>query len=101
MKFIYCTCNVSMLETLIEALEEVKVREYQVIDKVTAKNKLGDPRFNTPVWPGYNSAVLIQVSQDEKAKNVMQRIREMNKEAFNNGEIITACTWTLDDYCFE
>lgn len=49
---IYCTCNVSVLEQLTELLEKCSIHDFQIIDKVTAKNKKGEPRFNSPVLHG-------------------------------------------------
>ena len=98
---IYCTCNVSILEQLTDLLEKRYIRDFQVFDMVTAKNKKGDPRFNNPVWPGYNSSVLMQVSEEDKIKNVIQSIREHNKSAINDDELITVCTWKLEDYIYD
>lgn len=101
MKMIYCTCNVAVLEPLLKMLDENNVRDFQVVEQVTAKNKKGDHRFNNPVWPGYNSTVFIQITEDEKAKLVMQKIREFNRNAFNDNELVTACMWTIEDYFFD
>ena len=82
-------------------LEKYSIRDFHVIDKVTAKNKKGEPRFNNPVWPGYNSSDLMQVSEEDKVKNVILSIREHNKSAINNDELITVCTWKLEDYFYD
>ena len=50
MKFIYITCNVSMLETLTLLLDEMEYADYQVIEQVTAMSRWGEPRQNTAVW---------------------------------------------------
>ena len=98
---IYCTCNVSVQEQLTEMLEKCSIHDFQVIDKVTAKNNKGGPRFNNPVWPGYNSSVLMQVSEEDKVKNVMLSNREHNKSVINDEELITVCTWKLEDYFYD
>ncbi len=98
---IYCTCNVSKLDMLLKTLEEFDIYNYQVIEQVTAKSIKGNPRFNTAVWPGYNSAVIIQVEQDEKVKTIADKIKKMNSEAYNENELITFCSWTLDNYFFD
>ena len=41
MKFIYITCNVSMLETLTLLLNEMEYADYQVIEQVTAMSRWG------------------------------------------------------------
>ena len=43
MKLIYCTCNVSMLETLVEVIEEEKISEYQIVEQVLAKAGAANP----------------------------------------------------------
>jgi len=98
---IYLTCNVSIKEALLKMLEENDVKDYQVIDEVIAKSVKGEPRFNTAVWPGYNSSIFMQFSDDNRAKDLMQKIKDLNKNAFNENELITACSWTLDDYFYE
>ncbi|HAN18856.1 MAG: hypothetical protein A2X13_07850 [Bacteroidetes bacterium GWC2_33_15] len=101
MKMIYVTCNVSVREPLLKMLELNDIKDYQVIEQVIAKSVKGDPRFDTAVWPGYNSAVLMQFSNDEQAIEIMKRIREFNEKAFNENELVTACSWTIDDYFYE
>ena len=101
MKMIYVACNVSVREPLLKMLEQNDIKDYQVIEQLIAKNIKGDPRFDTAVWPGYNSAVLMQFSNDEQAKEIMQKIREFNGRAFNENELVTACSWTIDDYFYE
>ncbi len=101
MKMIYVTCNVSVREPLLKMLEENDIKDYQVIEQVTAKSVKGEPRFNTAVWPGYNSSIFMQFSDDNRAKEVMQLIKDFNKSLFNDNELITACSWTLNDYFYD
>ena len=101
MKMIYITCNVSFREPLLKMLEKNDVKDYQVIEQLTAKSIKGDPRFNTPVWPGYNSAIFIQFNSDDRAKEIIKELKEFNQNAFNDNELITVCSWTLDDYFFD
>ncbi|MCK9218753.1 MAG: hypothetical protein PHF97_01115 [Bacteroidales bacterium] len=101
MKMIYCTCNVSVVEQLTELLEKNKIRDYQILDQVIAKNKKGQSRFNTPIWPGFNSSVLMQVNEEEKVVQLLQTIKEYNKQVINDDELITVCTWKLEDYFYD
>lgn len=101
MKMIYVTCNVSVREPLINMLEDHSITDYQIIEQVPAKNVKGDPRLNTAVWPSHNSSIFMQFSDDEDAKDIMQLIRDFNKEAFNDNELVTACMWTIEDYFYE
>ena len=97
MKFIYCTCNVSVSERITALLEENDVHDYQLIDRVIARNVIGDPRFDTAVWPGYNVTITMQFSDDQKAEAVIGMLLRFNKEAaFNEDELLTVCSWSLD-----
>ena len=97
---IYCTCNISVLEALLTTIEAIDVKDYQVVDHVIAKNIKGVPRFDTPVWPGYNASVFLQFHDEEKVKRVIQELRTFNKKALNETELITCCSWNIDDYFY-
>jgi len=101
MKIIYITCDITVLEPLLKLLDENKVSSYQVIEQVTAKNIKGAPRFNTPVWPGYNAVVIIQLIEEAEVVSLINRLREFNKAMINEDELITVSTWTMDDYFFD
>ena len=101
MKMIYCTCDVSILAELTELLEKAGIRNYQVLERVIAKNREGNPRLNTPVWPGYNSSVLMQLSEEEPLKRLMQAVKEYNAAVENKDELITVCAWTITDYIYD
>lgn len=101
MKMIYCTCNVSILEELKELLEKCGVSDFQSIEQVTAKNRKGEPRLNTPVWPGFNAILLAQVREEEKVTRIIQAVRDYNKHTINDDELIMICTWKLEEYIFD
>lgn len=98
MKFIYITCNVSMLETISDLLDELKFTDYQVTEQVTAKSSYASPRLNTAIWPGYNSSIAIQETDNEKVSLLKDTIDEMNSSAFNNEELIALHTWSIDAF---
>ena len=98
---IYVTCNVSVREPLINMLEDNDVSDYQIIEEVPAKNVKGEPRLNTAVWPGHNSAVFMQFSDDIRAREILQKIKDFNKQAYNDNELVTACMWELDEYFYD
>jgi hypothetical protein len=102
MKFIFCTCNVSVGERITTLLEENEVRDYQLADHVIARSVVGDARLDTPVWPGYNVTITMQFSNDEKAEKIIELLRKFNKEsAFNDDELITVCSWNMENYFFD
>lgn len=98
MKFIYITCNVSMLETISDLLDELKFTDYQITEQVTAKSSYASPRLNTAIWPGYNSSIAIQETDNEKVSLLKDTIDQMNSSAFNNEELIALYTWSIDAF---
>ncbi len=98
MKMIYISCDVTVVEELIELLESTKIENYQVIEKITAKSQNGVPRFNNAVWPGYNSAIFIQIDNEQKSLDLIVKLREFNKKIINQDELLTVCSWNLDEY---
>jgi hypothetical protein len=101
MEMIYITCKVDLRRRVIGMMEEENIRDYQILDHAVVKNKIGPPRFDTPTWPGYNIAFLVQVSEEEKVRQVMERLQNFNShEAFNETELLTVCSWSLNNYFF-
>lgn len=84
------TCNVSILDALAKKIDEVGVDNYQIVEQVLAKHAKVEDRLNTAVWPGYNSAIVMQIPNNTKAAEVMEAIREFNKLASNDNELVTA-----------
>jgi len=102
MKFVYCTCSVSVSERIVAILEENGVNDYQMADNVIARSVVGNARFNTPVWPGYNVVITMQFSNDERAGEILDILRQFNSTtAFNDDEMLTVCSWKMDDYFFK
>jgi len=86
---------------VITLLEENGITDYQMADNVIARSVVGNARFNTPVWPGYNVVITMQFGSDENANRVLDLLRQFNREtAFNDDEMLTVCSWTMDDYFF-
>jgi hypothetical protein len=98
MKIIYCTFNVTIQETLLQKLSTEGVTSYQLFENVKAKPAFGNPRLDTAVWPGYNSAIIIQFDDENQAKKLMHTLKTMNSEATSPDELITACMLPMDDY---
>ncbi len=102
MKFLFCTCNVSMLERVTNLLESYEVNDYQIGDKVIAKSVKGDPRFDTAVWPGYNVTVTMQIVDSGKSEAILKILRLMNKaNEANIDELLTVCSWEMENYFFD
>lgn len=101
MKMIYCSCNISVLEQIVEILDALQIHDYQIIDQILSRNRMSDPRLNTAVWPGYNASILMQIREEDKIKLLMDKLRQFNRSAFNASEMLTACSWPIDDYIFD
>ena len=97
MKFIYVTCNISMVEIVWDLLDELEILNYQTIDVVTAKSSYANPRLNTAVWPGYNASIVIQEANDEKVNELFKELKEMNEKVYNSAEIVAAHTWEVNN----
>lgn len=95
MKFIYVTCNISMVEIVWDLLDELEILNYQTIDVVTAKSSYANPRLNTAVWPGYNASIVIQEANDEKVNELFKELKEMNEKVYNSAEIVAAHMWEV------
>ena len=100
MNMIYITCNASMQEKIHDILDDQNIREYQIVDQVMAKSKVTDPRFNNPIWPGYNTTFFCQINEKEKVELLLETLKGINQNAFNNSEMITVCAWPLQHYFF-
>lgn len=100
MNIVYVSCNVSIKESIKDLLDNLKINSYQIIEQVPAKSPVDNPRFNTPVWPGYNCIFYVQISVDETADLITQ-LKNHNKNAINKSELITVCSWKLQDCFFD
>jgi hypothetical protein len=102
MKFIFCTCNVSMLERVIGLLEANEVNDYQVTDKIITRSVKGAPRFDTAVWPGYNVNITMQITDNTKSATILNLLRNYNNDnGSNDDELLTVCSWEMDNYFFD
>jgi hypothetical protein len=101
MKMVYANFNVSTLPAVVKILDENGVDDYQIVDHALSKNRKGDPRLDTSVWPGYNTLAFIPFADEDKARDIIQKFREFNKKVYTEAEIITACMWGIDEYLFE
>lgn len=99
MKFVYVSCNISKLEQILELNHELGIRSFQIAENVTGSFESGDPRMDTSVWPGMNSAMFMQLSP-EKCREFLGRIRQMNKEIINENERVLAASWECEDFVY-
>lgn len=100
MKMIMISCNISVLNELLEILKQQEVFSYQVIREVTGELPKGDPRLNTAVWPSFNACIFAHVEED-RADTLKEALSDHNRNALNDNERVTASSWTLDDMVYE
>ena len=98
MKIAYCTCDVSILAELTDLLEKLDLCDYQILEKALSKTRAGHPRLNTPVWPGHNAAVLIQMSEERKMQELMEAVNGYNARTEHADERIALCGWQVTDF---
>ena len=98
MKMIYINCNISVLTEIINILEQEHAVDYQVVKEVTGKHRHGDPRFNTSVWPGYNAVIFAPFDDEDKAGQVIDKLKDYNNSVHNEDEIVVCCTWNMEEY---
>jgi hypothetical protein len=91
-----------MQEKITSVLETINVNDYQVVDKVIARSVKGDPRLDTAVWPGYNVIITMQITDPMKARMIVNILRKMNTDNYSNpDEMITVCSWEMEEYFFD
>ncbi len=102
MKFIYCTCNVSMLEKLTSLLELIEVNDYQVTDSTNAKNIMKYTSLQMPLATMNNITIAMQIPDSIKSKMILNIFRNINKEnAAEPHKMLAVCSWEIDNYFFD
>ena len=99
MKFIFCTFSVSILDEITNLIDSMGVKNYQVIEHALSTSGDTAPRLDTPVWPGHDSIITIQLIDDQKAKQIINKLKEYNKEISpGKDENVTVCSWEMENY---
>ena len=87
-----------MQEQIESLLRELEISVYQVIPKALAESNFDIPHKDTAVWPGFNACLLVQEADTTKGDTLLERIREMNAQAYNNSELVAAYLWSVDTH---
>ncbi|MDN5355655.1 MAG: hypothetical protein PWQ43_597 [Rikenellaceae bacterium] len=101
MKHVNIHCDVAQANEIISILEQCNISSFQIIDKVKVKNRLGDPRINNSVWPGYNVLIMLQIRDIDKFEFLLNNIQNYNKNVTNINQYITLEAWNIDTLIFE
>ena len=96
MKMIMCVCSVSIVNNFVKILDKHNVHTYHIIKEVTGRIHKGDPRLNTPVYPGYNAAIFIPMIDHEKAKDILQAVETFHEQVGSDAKSISCTSWSLD-----
>ncbi|HOD53143.1 MAG TPA: hypothetical protein PKJ08_01320 [Candidatus Cloacimonadota bacterium] len=96
MKMMNLTCNISSVNQLIQMIEDEKITFYQIIEESIGLLPKGEPRLNTPVWPGLNSSIFLTCTE-QQCQNLKKHIKSFNEKAYNDNELIFANSWNIDE----
>ncbi|NUN10281.1 MAG: hypothetical protein HUU54_13995 [Ignavibacteriaceae bacterium] len=94
MKSVMIVFNHGISEEVNDALEALKIRGYTRFLKVHGQgSEKGEPHFGTHIWPSENAAI-ITVVKDELVDPLLEKVREINKDAEEQG--IHAFVWNIE-----
>lgn len=93
MKAVFVACDQAMYDSVIELMDKLLVRGYTGWEELIGRgSKTGDPHLGSHAWPAMNSA-LIAVTEDEKAKEFLAGLRQLDEENPNQG--LRAFAWDI------
>jgi hypothetical protein len=87
MKLFLTIYDVTYDEDVMEAINECCVTGFTKWDRVHGKGPNSDPKMDTSVWPGYNSAIAL-VAGDDSEEVVREALRAVAKRLRGAGIII-------------
>lgn len=94
MKLILFVYNAPLEVEIMEGLSAAGINYYTKWEKVLGTGKSSDPRLDTNVWPGYNSALLIYC-EDQCMANIKETIKEIKKKMPKGS--VSAYVWPLEE----
>ncbi|MBP8975187.1 MAG: hypothetical protein KBG83_00575 [Bacteroidetes bacterium] len=94
MKAVMIVYNHGITEEVDDALEELHIRGYTRFLNVHGQgSEKGEPHTGDHIWPSVN-AVVITVVQDKMVEPLLEKVKEINSEAEEQG--IHAFVWTIE-----
>lgn len=94
MKMILFVYNAPLEEEIMAGLGTADIHYYTKWEKVLGTGKSSDPRLDTNVWPGYNSALLIYC-EDACMGNIKETIKNIKKKMPKGS--VSAYVWPLEE----
>ncbi len=95
MKLVLIIFNITLEEDLMELLKRLEVSCLTQWPRLHGKGKSTAPRFESAVWPGANSGVMV-VTDEAQAKSLMKEIQVM-RETTGKREGIKAFLLNVED----
>lgn len=94
MKAVMIIYNHGITEEVDEALEQLSIRGFTRWTDVHGQGSIkGEPHLGTHIWPSLN-AVVLTIIPDDKVEHLLDKIREINTEAEDEG--IHAFVWNIE-----
>lgn len=79
MKLLFMVYDVDFDEEIMQMLDLLEITGFTKWDRVLGKGQNSDPRMDTPIWPGFNCALVVVVS-DEHLEKFTKRFREFTAQ---------------------
>ncbi len=76
MKAILIFYHVEYHEDLMVILEKTGIKCYSKLERVLGKGKHSEPHLDTSVWPGFNSALIIGIEEQEKREKFLEELKK-------------------------
>ncbi|MDK2800083.1 MAG: hypothetical protein PWQ70_1702 [Clostridiales bacterium] len=84
MKLLFITYDVDYDEEVMEILESLKITGYTKWDRVLGKGKNSDPKLDNSVWPGFNCAIAMVIS-DEHQEEILEKLKKFSLKLNGTG----------------
>jgi len=84
MKMVLAAYNEAVDDEMMRVLSDAGVESYTKWTKVMGRGGAGGPHLSTHVWPKANNVLAICVD-DDRAGDLMDRIRELRREVRHEG----------------
>jgi len=85
MKAILIFYHVEYHEDLMTILEKTGIKAYSRLERVLGNGKTSNPRLDTFVWPGFNSALIIGIEEQEKREKFLEELKKYSDNLQGKG----------------
>ena len=85
MKAILIFYHVEYHEDLMAILEKTSIKAYSRLERVLGNGRTSNPRLDTSVWPGFNSALMIGIEEQEKREKFLRELKKYSDNLQGKG----------------